>query len=78
MAGIDDFDDEPNEPEEGDLVTEDHIDFYQYGKHVLHIPDGQDMDRAVREFMDEQQFWPDVWWVSDHGNPHLLNISQEA
>ena len=22
----------------------------------------------VREHMDNEQFWPTVWWVSDHGN----------
>jgi hypothetical protein len=78
MAGIDDFDDEPNEPEEGDLVTEDHVNFYQDGKRVLRVRDGDDWQDAVRQHMEADRFWPDVWWISDHGNPHLLNISQEA
>jgi hypothetical protein len=24
--------------------------------------------------MDQQHFWPNVWWVSDHGNYHLLDL----
>src|SRR6185503_21331843 len=31
-------DDEPIEPEEGDITTEDHIHFYQYGKLWLIVP----------------------------------------
>ena len=30
-----------------------------------------DVDEAldvVRDRMDREQFWPSIWWVSDHGN----------
>jgi hypothetical protein len=78
MDGIDDFDDEPTEPEEGDIVTEDHVNFYQDGKRVLRVRDGDDWQDAVRQYMEADRFWPNVWWISDHGNPYLLSIPQEA
>ncbi len=28
-----------------------------------------DRDKALREYMDKAQFWPNVWTISDHGNP---------
>lgn len=33
---------------------------------------------AVKAWMDKQQFWPNVWTVSDHGNAHLMDLSDEA
>jgi len=26
--------------------------------------------------MDADRYWPDAWFISDHGNPHRLNLSQ--
>jgi hypothetical protein len=26
--------------------------------------------------MDADQVWPDVWFISDHGNPHRLDLDQ--
>jgi hypothetical protein len=38
-----------------------------------------DMDQAtamLREAMDADRYWPDAWFISDHGNPHRLDLSQ--
>ena len=65
-------------PEDGDLVTEDHVAFYEHGgakrrpSHV--VPDGEDMAASLKAFMDEEKFWPDVWFLSDHGNYHAINL----
>jgi hypothetical protein len=35
------------------------------------------MDQAtamLREAMDTDRYWPDAWFISDHGNPHRLNL----
>jgi hypothetical protein len=35
-----------------------------------------DLDQAIamlRDVMDAEQFWPDMWFVSDHGNPHRID-----
>jgi hypothetical protein len=67
-------DDEPGEPEEGDYTTEDHRRFYQYGKLVVEVDDGEEWAHAVKAHMDEEQFWPDVWFISDHGNAHIIEM----
>jgi hypothetical protein len=36
-----------------------------------------DMDQAIamlREAMDADRYWPDAWFISDHRNPHHLNL----
>jgi hypothetical protein len=27
----------------------------------------------LREAMDADQIWPDIWFISDHGNPHRID-----
>jgi hypothetical protein len=76
-------DDEPGEPEEGDYVTEDDascavMHFREHGTGKLQLSvkvDEKDWRRAVKDHMDREQFWPNVWFVSDHGNAHLLSVN---
>jgi hypothetical protein len=70
-------DDEFNEPEEGDYTTGDHCKFYQYGKLVLTVGPDDDHIAALKAHMEEAQFWPNAWFVSDHGNAHLMDLSDE-
>ncbi len=72
----DDCDSESSEPEEDDYTTEDHIHFYQSGKLAFTVPGGADGDHvaALRAHMEQEQFWPNVWFVSDHGNAHLIDL----
>jgi len=28
----------------------------------------------VKEDMEENQFWPNIWWISDHGNYWGIDI----
>jgi len=28
----------------------------------------------VRKRMEQEQFWPTVWWISDHGNSWPINL----
>ena len=69
-------DDTPHEPEEGDITTEDHRHFYQYGKLVLTVGEDVDHKPALREFMKREKFWPNCWFISDHGNAHLIDLSE--
>lgn len=77
----DDHDHEPAEFEEGDLVTEDYIHFNEVGgtnNPVLILFDEEtDWKAAVKEYMDEQKFWPNVWQLSDHGNYCLLSLEDK-
>lgn len=66
-----------SEPEEGDWVTYDHSNFYEYGtnRRVLYVdPDAttKEMWGRIRLKMNADSFFPNVWFVSDHGNAHLM------
>jgi len=66
------------EPQEGDWGTEDHERFYEVGgtgRVVCEVPAGantEEMWAALEEEMARQSFYPDVWFLSDHGNYHLM------
>ena len=34
--------------------------------------------RLIRERMEREQFWPDVWFVNDHGNVALLALDSDT
>jgi hypothetical protein len=57
----------PSEPEEGDITTEDHQNWFQYEKLYF-----QGDEKGLLEKMNMDKFWPDVWFISDHGNAHLI------
>ena len=76
------YENAPDEPQEGDWVTEDHVTFVQYGylnqqERGLVVRDGKDWRAVLRAAMDQEQFWPDVWFLSDHGNWHPLSVETE-
>lgn len=73
------IDQEPEyeEPDEGDWITSDHRNFYSYGKRVLEVDDDTATDHkrlwaAIDATMKRQNFYPNVWFISDHGNWHLM------
>lgn len=72
---------EPDEPAEGDLTTEDHIRFWQhqygYRVPVVIVPGEEDWCPHVKAWMDKEQYWPNVWFCSDHGNWLLLSLEDE-
>ena len=47
------------------------------GKFLGEFVEMDDAEKAIREQMEQDQFWPSVWFVSDHGNvsPHSLTDS---
>ena len=83
-------DQDPTEPSECDLVTTDHVHFYEYdianeygdtsakptmSKGVVLTIDEdaeESMTSQLKHFMDKNRFWPNVWFLSDHGNYHLM------
>lgn len=70
----------PREPEEGDYVTEDHIKFYEVGntnrKPAFVASEDGDYKKELREHFEEIKWFPSVWFVSDHGNCHLLDMGE--
>lgn len=64
-------DDGDGEPAEDDITTEDHHKWYQNGK--LYVTGDV---KALKRQMKKDQFYPDVWFISDHGNAHLIDLSE--
>jgi len=62
------------EPQEGDYTTEDYVNWYQDGKLVLQTLEGANDKAALKAHMEKEQFYPNAWWISDHGNAHLLDL----
>ena len=64
---------------EEDWVTEDYVTFCGHGtRECFVVPDVQDWRDALRAKMRGQGFFPDVWFVSDHGNTLRLTLSDVA
>jgi hypothetical protein len=72
-------------PESGDLVTYDHEYFYEIGKagvfdvklkrnFSVRVPRDEDWQPHVKAFMDKDQYWPNVWFIDDHGGHLLLSL----
>jgi hypothetical protein len=62
------IDTEP-EPEEDDITTEDRRRWFQSGK-LYFVGD----EAGLKRKMDADHFWPNVWFISDHGNAHLISV----
>jgi hypothetical protein len=35
-----------------------------------------DCESALRAYMERVQFWPDAWFISDHGNAHRIDLTE--
>ena len=69
---------EPEEPQEEDLFTEDHREFYEVGgdrRPVVSVEEDEDWEDEVKAFMNGQNYFRNVWFISDHGNAHLMTFS---
>ena len=66
-----------NGPQEEDLITSDRKEVYSYGGPgklaFTTTPDTFEAD--CRAYMERTKFFPNVWFISDHGNAHLINFS---
>lgn len=64
------------EPLDGDLVTRDYVMFYRYnmGRTAFIVADGQLWQDAANRFMDEAQYWPDVWLEEERGGFRNLTL----
>lgn len=62
-----------DEPDEDSITTEDHIHFYQYGKLAFTLGEDEDTNEGIRRELDKLVMWPNVFFISDHGNAHLIH-----
>lgn len=63
-----------DEPAEDDIITKDHKEFYQNGKMVLSVPEDADHCAALAIWMKDNGIFPTVWFESDHGNHHVIEM----
>jgi len=45
----------------------------QEGKCLGEFVETEDALKFVSERMDDEQFWPNIWWISDHGNGWMID-----
>lgn len=57
----------PTMPDAEDLVTEDCLRFYYAGRLVFVAAEDEDLGDAIRAWMAEENYYPDVWLLDDHG-----------
>ena len=75
-----DHDEQPVEPDEDDGFIFDIASGYSAklaGRHLGNFAERADAEQAIREDAGGN-FWPDVWFVSDHGNALLLDFDWQA
>jgi hypothetical protein len=76
---------EPDEPSGGDFFTYDYRFFFEAGNSSVfdvrlrrrikvEVPADKDWRPFVKAYMDKQHYWPDVWFIDDHGGCLLLNL----
>jgi hypothetical protein len=44
------------------------------GEHLGEFATHEEVNVAVREYTDKNQFWPGIWFISDHGNINPWSI----
>lgn len=75
-----DYSDEPDEPNDEDWqINEDEGTVYEDGKPMIHFKfsddyDWNDLFAEIREEMEKQNWYPNVWTRNDHGNWFLENV----
>jgi hypothetical protein len=42
---------------------------------TLRAGDEMDYKAALRTYMDRTNFYPNCWFISDHGNAHLIDLA---
>lgn len=72
-------DDEPNEPQDEDLVTKDYITFFRAnmgGRVAFRVPKDADWRLSAEMYMDRENYWPDIWLEEERGG--YINITVEG
>jgi hypothetical protein len=74
---------EEDQPDEDDLFIQDSGPLgsqYSVGtqhKHIGTYADSEEMEKAIKEWMDANKFWPNIWYISDHGNVSPYKMEPE-
>lgn len=70
-----------DQPVSGDITTEDYHSFWEVGglsrEPWLRTPNDWEWEEtveAIRQKTEEEQFWPNFWFISDHGNVSSIGL----
>lgn len=68
-----------SEPQDEDYVISDCRDGVAVaivggGRYLATFEARDEAEAFIRERMNRESFWPSVWFVSDHGNAHLVSL----
>jgi len=63
-------------PQDGDFILSDDEGgiFYEGKRLPYHRGKDEDRDDFIRRVMDAEKYWPNAWWISDHGNAHRIEL----
>jgi hypothetical protein len=64
----------PTEPEEGDWITNDYRQWWEYNGRKTVVTDPDDWPAQMKEVMERGAWWPNLWYVSERGDQNLLDI----
>lgn len=55
-----------------------HMDANGIRSGVRYLPLGRfaTVEQAIKAYMVKTQFWPNVWFISGHGNAHLIDLTE--
>lgn len=65
------------EPDAGDNTTSDHRNSFQFGRLVLVVDERDEWAHVLKDHIDREQFWPNLWFLSDHGTVSLVKLLDE-
>jgi hypothetical protein len=72
-------DEEPVEPEEGDIVVDESRGIYEVGgRWSEDFEDWDQAARVVKEKMERDQYWPNIWQADDHGGYTLTSVDSSV
>lgn len=67
---------EPLEPQEDDCIISDSRNGYTVKCELDHLGEFPDMDdalKAVNDWMEKKKFYPNIYFINDHGNIDLID-----
>jgi hypothetical protein len=64
----------PTEPEEGDWITNDYKQWQEYNGRKITVTDPDDWAAQMKDVMEREQWWPNLWLQGERGEWNLLDI----
>ena len=63
-----------DQPDDEDLVTKDYVTFFRFnmGLTAFQVPNGREWRDAAQRYMEETEYWPNVWLEEERGGYMLI------